>query len=711
MIHNTSLFTMDYQKYTIKELVEKSANHELVLPNFQRDFVWKPEQQRLLLASLIVDLPIGNFLILEGGKNDFKSKELCFQKKAVIPRDTCLYLLDGQQRLSSVRVIFSDLLGIDNWKTNFDSIYSQLRNLWYIDLKEDKNNYFGFNNLKFKIYEIGKPSTIPLKTLEPTEILDCLKYNTVFKTAGLDRFFHPGQRFSGVSSYDKKLELAHKYAMEHKIPLFDILTEDKTIIRNCLRLLADFKKNSLIQKVLGNPPMGKEYLGHLDSSIEQKYQAGSYEEINRIWEQLKERWIDDFLEYFKDLFKADLMVPTVKANELPRATSVFEYMNKGGTPLDTFDIMVAKYAEVGEDDTLYDSLDDALTSEFEIPKELSESSQILQYKNSSFGILTADETITKPVKEQFLNFLCLINGIENKKIEFEEKDIDYIKKERILKLNREDIEKSLPDALKALQRSMAFLQFRCGIDSYNNLSYTLMLIPLGIVLKDDQNWNNMFVHRKLEFWYWTALFSGRFRERQNQRAITETKLLLNWVTNNDKTEIANRKDRLFEETNYCDEATLMLQNEDKSVPKAIHNGLLQYVLSLKPNDFTEHQNILRAWEVSSRGIKLQDHHIIPLGSAITLGQSSKELRKQKDHILNSPLNRTYISQSANENIRSLPINSYLPLLNKAVTYNHCLGSNAFQSIENKQTFYTDFVKSRFNAIKQQIINELSTLDY
>ncbi len=70
------------------------SNHrELLLPNFQRDFVWgKEKQEKSLVTSILCDIPIGNLLIL-------KSKKECFSTKEIegILEDIILYLLDGQQ--------------------------------------------------------------------------------------------------------------------------------------------------------------------------------------------------------------------------------------------------------------------------------------------------------------------------------------------------------------------------------------------------------------------------------------------------------------------------------------------------------------------------------------------------------------------------------------------------------------------------------------
>jgi hypothetical protein len=703
---------MDFLKTNIIDLIYKADKNELVLPNFQRNYVWKTEQQKMLIASFLVNLPIGTFLTLEGEKNDFISKKLCF-KDVAIPKDNCSYLLDGQQRLSTIKSIFSDLLNFNDWETNFDNLHAPLRNKWYLDLNEEScQECLGFDNLNFKI-EISNNGNLSkvniLSTKEPSDIIDAIKYFPIFKTKKESKF-HPGRKFkvTSTSDFDKKLEIAHLFANDNHIPLFDFFS-DKTIIKNTLKILAISKaeslKNVCLEDVVNDYRKSVEYLNHLDSNIQSKYKNNNWEEINAIWDQLKENWVEDILDYFKDLFKSELMVPNIKSNELSRATSVFEYMNKGGTPLDTFDIMVAKNAEVGSDETLYDKLEFFVSESIDIPKELSKKDTIIKYSSKEFGVFSND-VLTKSTKELFLNFLslCSINDIS--KIE-----LAHIKKDKILSLKKQEIDLVVNDAGNALIRSLAFLQFRCGVHNFNYLSYNLMLIPIGLILKDDNIWNNKFKLDKLEFWYWTSLFSGRFREKQNQRAISETKDIYEWLINDIGSEdIISRKDNIFMETNYSDELTLLLKNEDKSVPTAIYNGILQYVLSKNPNDFTESVSKLNAWEITTNGISIQDHHIIPLGSTTTLGESSKILRNSKKNILNSPLNRTFITQKANQNISSMTIERYLPLLNKAIQYSQCIPDSIIDKVSSDEKFQEKFIKDRFLKIKNTILSELTELE-
>lgn len=54
----------------IESLLEGIVNGEIVLPEFQRSFIWEPEDIRQLLISIVAGYFIGSMLILETTKED-----------------------------------------------------------------------------------------------------------------------------------------------------------------------------------------------------------------------------------------------------------------------------------------------------------------------------------------------------------------------------------------------------------------------------------------------------------------------------------------------------------------------------------------------------------------------------------------------------------------------------------------------------------------
>lgn len=70
--------------------------------------------------------------------------------------------------------------------------------------------------------------------------------------------------------------------------------------------------------------------------------------------------------------------------------------------------------------------------------------------------------------------------------------------------------------VRSLIRACAFLQLRCGSINITDLPYELMILPIAYCLIDDNNWSNKRVMDKVKYWYWSCLFGGAYRERQNE---------------------------------------------------------------------------------------------------------------------------------------------------------------------------------------------------
>jgi hypothetical protein len=92
------------------DLVDKSDRHEYQVPEFQRDLVWRPEQVRELLVSLVQGHYAGALLVLEFNPTTppFAHREIYGAPPLPFPAtSTRAYsVLDGQQRISAVYYAF-----------------------------------------------------------------------------------------------------------------------------------------------------------------------------------------------------------------------------------------------------------------------------------------------------------------------------------------------------------------------------------------------------------------------------------------------------------------------------------------------------------------------------------------------------------------------------------------------------------------------------
>ena len=110
---------METTNYSLRVLLAKAENKSLTIPQFQRLFIWKEPQVKLLIDSISRAYPIGSLLLLD------KKPDLPLASRSIeaeihnehlqdgsIPVDstptteTESYILDGQQRTTSIARVF-----------------------------------------------------------------------------------------------------------------------------------------------------------------------------------------------------------------------------------------------------------------------------------------------------------------------------------------------------------------------------------------------------------------------------------------------------------------------------------------------------------------------------------------------------------------------------------------------------------------------------
>ena len=91
----------------ISRLRTKILEGEIKVPPFQREFVWDEEQIIDLLDSIYKDYPIGSVLLWETNEKLASRREVGgFDLPETEPELPLLYVLDGQQRITSVFGVF-----------------------------------------------------------------------------------------------------------------------------------------------------------------------------------------------------------------------------------------------------------------------------------------------------------------------------------------------------------------------------------------------------------------------------------------------------------------------------------------------------------------------------------------------------------------------------------------------------------------------------
>ena len=99
-----SLFE-DTNPRALKELLAEIQSGQMVLPDFQRDFVWEPSATRELIVSIANNYPAGSLLRVRDAQRAFAPREFEGAPK-IDGRSHTFLVLDGQQRMTSLYQAF-----------------------------------------------------------------------------------------------------------------------------------------------------------------------------------------------------------------------------------------------------------------------------------------------------------------------------------------------------------------------------------------------------------------------------------------------------------------------------------------------------------------------------------------------------------------------------------------------------------------------------
>lgn len=91
----------------IATLVAQVSSGEIKLPEIQRAYVWKPTQVAKLIESLYRGYPSGSLLFWRTSETP-ETRAVAANAPTGNPAVLPLYLLDGQQRLTSLHRVFND---------------------------------------------------------------------------------------------------------------------------------------------------------------------------------------------------------------------------------------------------------------------------------------------------------------------------------------------------------------------------------------------------------------------------------------------------------------------------------------------------------------------------------------------------------------------------------------------------------------------------
>lgn len=154
--------------YPVDGIVSRLNSEKIIIPQFQRQYVWKLNQASRFIESLILELPVPGV---------FLSKD---------PDSSNLLVIDGQQRLRSIQYFVNGVFANDR-KFRLKGVQPQFENLSYDDLDEDVKTAFNDyvihatvirqdepSNDQSSIYHIFERLNTGGTPLQPQEIRACI---------------------------------------------------------------------------------------------------------------------------------------------------------------------------------------------------------------------------------------------------------------------------------------------------------------------------------------------------------------------------------------------------------------------------------------------------------------------------------------------------------------------------------------------------------
>lgn len=720
-------------------IVKDIETHKIVLPDFQREFVWRDESmQKQIVASVFAKMPIGSILLLKSDPTEFASKNIGSKVKtnSADLANEVEYLLDGQQRITVLANVFSNIIFEQTAK--FSDLNSPtLKRRFFLKIPHWKSVYNeeGYDSNILGIKNFSSPQ-------DPYGEVDFLT-NDILPYIEVKSFKKDDDApFNPMHGFDSDLD---NYCIaknnEYLVPLFIFIPTQKnkqkvsSRMSNIIsgiggRIYSEIIDYFTEQQCSNNIEKQYALLNDLleqDSDNMHKIKAciksEQKEEASRLLkEELKEKetyWARQLEEYINScLNKMLLNKIIVGAEKRARAIDIYENLNRGGVSLSTFDLIMARVA-IKSTRNFYQRVVDNINSSRKynvnlLPQKVKNVYKV-RYENCAYNASVntncyseSDNQIVKTYIDAFLNVLSLY--CYNKSYDCKIYNSDLLKRDKILQIPPEEIDTNCEKICTSLDRAMFFFQSRCGIRKISEINNNLMLILVATIFTKDEYYEDKSVHDKLEAWYWACIFSGEFDKDQNTRLISNLKSFLSLLSGNGTDEwIQKLNEDVLNANNYSDEKLLLMEKtaEDRYPKQILRSYIAQYFLAKTyPGMFAINVTV-SVFSDSSETLEL--HHIIPLGSVNDISQSTSKLRNNKEHICNSPLNFVYITKDDNLKISSKSLNDYAQMI--TVNAKSALRIDAYNGVNSasKDEDIENILKTRFIFLKGDIQNHVKGL--
>lgn len=714
------------EKTDFAEIVKEIEQNEIYLPDFQRKFVWKSEEMQLkLVASVLSRMPMGSILLLKGSPNEYQSKKIgCKDNAESSSFPEVKYLLDGQQRVTVLSNVFSNVIHTNTPAGQL--ISPSLKRRFFLRLptwqqSETEGDLFHVRSLQFPIKDgSNEPDFLsgdvfPYIFCKEFRAGDNLVYSPYVKLSpDLDRFCVDGG---------------------YLIPLYLLIaptdstrTQFNVRFNAICNLITNCIVDEIINTMSGFDPGSDERknLTHMlfDGCVEDDdihcMMDDSSDDLHIIREYVAgkaDAWKADLIAYLRTCINSMYLSQIcVEHSNRSRAIDIYENLNRGGVSLSTFDLVMAKVAKVTPTNFY-----DRLVQQIKAPKIYSAAVlptevQALIGSSISTGDYNAslstqcidkEDEIRKVYIDALLNTYSLCYNNQN--FDKDGYKVDYIKREAILNIPETFIDENCDQVVKAIDRALFFINTRCGIRDIRELNYSLVLPLLATLFWNETYFNDKRCHDLLDAWYWSVVFSGEFDKDQNRNMISHLgNLLATFKREKDLQWLYTMKDGVLNANNYSDKDIMLMKkvDADKMPKRSLRLFICEYMLACTyPSLFDEDKKVSVFMENAEQ---LEAHHIIPLGSVASIRESTEQLRQNEKHVCNSPVNFVLITAADNKSISAKPLSDYANEITTSAKAQLFISSYREQSIANRDESVKQWLADRFDSLQGNIKNHIST---
>lgn len=670
-------------------MIKLIEEDRIVLPDFQRGFVWKDKnKQKALIASVLTKLPIGTILLLEIEKNTYGCKKIGFKnRKPDIPDDQnkVLALLDGQQRVTVLTSFFSNELYVIGDSSEFVS--PSLKRRYFLrcpKIKDllDKKDLFGARKL-IAPEEIQKsqnqyPDYSTDEIISYIACIDNIKYKEIiyedisnvnidnlieFCTSSSetnDGYLIPLYYLYGAANksnmnHRKRLEkIIERIAEKYKNEIIDLLKTQGEI------------RDFIITECFEETEDGKAIAEDIKSALVTELQnedSDIYIKLTELLQNRSTQWARDISEFLEScVLKLELYKIEVNQANILRAIDIYQNLNLGGKALDIFDLILARAAIQSDNENLLDVVKGCLIENHIqdykafvkdcAPKIQTEYNSYLdnQTEYSAAMQLGAWNQIENELAVSFCKALMSVTGTlyhfwndESEQVIFADDRVKAFtskvtKSEYLLKIEPEKIDPLIRLACKGLDRACIFLQLRCGIRSVTEIQYKLVFVILAVIFSKDDWFHNKKVCDYLEAWYWGSIFSGSFKIEQNAAFQDNLKNILQLLNEVEKEPVAkpeyiiNICNKTFCDDKFANEEILLVDNQFVEPEEILKKSICHFYLAKTYSDILKNnandkykQKQNSVFSECKNGETLQYHHIMPIGE---LGTIYKDIDKK-----------------------------------------------------------------------------------